>query len=72
MKTKTFDFGLTSELTGKRKSTTFNQRVQQFRQMKSLLLRVNEMMDQDDVDLMDSMILKSDIEHLLNQLKNKK
>ena len=69
MKKQTFDFGIkTSDVIRKKKDFTFYDRVQQFKQMKSLLQRVNEMMDQDDVDLMDSMILKSDIEHLLKQL----
>jgi len=72
MKKQTFDFGIkTSDVIRKKKDFTFYDRVQQFKQMKSLLQRVNEMMDQDDVDLMDSMILKSDIEHLLNQLNKK-
>jgi hypothetical protein len=68
MKKQTFDFGLTSELTGKTKSS-FYDRLQHFKQMQSLLERVNELMNQDDVDIMDSTILKLDIEQLLNDLK---
>ena len=71
MNQNNFDFGITPEMTGQKKSSTFYDKVQQFKQMKSLLQRVNDLMDQDDVDLMDSMILKSDIEHLLNQLNQK-